>query len=94
MEVGKAGDSILAEIRREMKEESLEGLIYSHPIGDYGAFDGPFPWVAWAWRADCFCACGLQVTLLGEPSWHPSFSTPFESSSAWLTCIDAALLSE
>lgn len=36
MKPGKTGDEILAESRATMAKEGLSGLIYSHPIGDYG----------------------------------------------------------
>lgn len=36
MKAGLAGDTILAHIREEMRQQDLDGLIYSHPIGDYG----------------------------------------------------------
>ncbi len=39
--VGLEGDEILGNVREKMKEEGLKGLIYSHPIGDYGHSAGP-----------------------------------------------------
>ncbi|KAL8279624.1 hypothetical protein RQP46_007937 [Phenoliferia psychrophenolica] len=33
---GKSGDQILLETLAKMKEEEIEGLVYSHPIGDWG----------------------------------------------------------
>ena len=36
MVVGKSGDQILAEVHTKMADEGIEGLVYSHPIGDYG----------------------------------------------------------
>jgi hypothetical protein len=33
---GTKGDDVLAAVKRDMRHEGLEGLIYSHPIGDYG----------------------------------------------------------
>lgn len=36
MRPGRTGNEILAAIRREMKDEGLEGKIYCHAIGDWG----------------------------------------------------------
>lgn len=36
MKPGKTGDEILFETRKQMEEENIEGLVYSHPIGDWG----------------------------------------------------------
>lgn len=36
MKPGKTGDKILFETRKQMEEENIEGLVYSHPIGDWG----------------------------------------------------------
>ena len=36
MTPGKTGDQVLAAIFDDMKNAELQGLIYSHPIGDYG----------------------------------------------------------
>ncbi|KAK8849845.1 hypothetical protein IAR55_005181 [Kwoniella newhampshirensis] len=33
---GKTGDEVLQTVFDDMKESELKGLIYSHPIGDYG----------------------------------------------------------
>ncbi|KAK4701545.1 hypothetical protein P7C70_g4685, partial [Phenoliferia sp. Uapishka_3] len=33
---GKPGDQVLKETLGDMKEEGIEGLVYSHPIGDWG----------------------------------------------------------
>lgn len=33
---GTKGDDVLAKVRGDMKSQGLKGLIYSHPIGDYG----------------------------------------------------------
>ena len=33
---GKTGDQVLAATFDDMKRADLHGLIYSHPIGDYG----------------------------------------------------------
>lgn len=33
---GKTGDEVLHRVRREMHSQGRRGLIYSHPIGDYG----------------------------------------------------------
>jgi hypothetical protein len=36
MVVGMTGNDILKQSREEMKEEGIEGSIYSHAIGDWG----------------------------------------------------------
>jgi hypothetical protein len=33
---GVTGDDVLRDVKRDMKDGGLKGLIYSHPIGDYG----------------------------------------------------------
>ncbi|TQS31529.1 hypothetical protein Golomagni_08187, partial [Golovinomyces magnicellulatus] len=36
MKAGKKGNDVLREVRAQMKEEGIEGRVYSHPIGDWG----------------------------------------------------------
>ncbi len=36
MRLGRSGDEVLHAVRAEMKDEAAEGLIYCHPIGDFG----------------------------------------------------------
>jgi hypothetical protein len=33
---GRTGDEVFFAVKRAMKDEGLEGDVYSHPIGDYG----------------------------------------------------------
>lgn len=33
---GKKGDEILSDVKKAMEKKGLKGLIYGHPIGDYG----------------------------------------------------------
>ncbi len=33
MQPGKSGDQVLREVRKQMADEGLKGLIYCHPIG-------------------------------------------------------------
>ena len=41
MQVGRTGNEVLAEARRRMTEEGIDGTIYTHPIGDHGHGAGP-----------------------------------------------------
>lgn len=36
MKPGKSGDQVLVETRAKMAKEGIDGLVYSHPIGDWG----------------------------------------------------------
>jgi methionine aminopeptidase len=36
MKAGKTGNRVLVECLSQMKEEGIEGQVYSHPIGDWG----------------------------------------------------------
>lgn len=33
---GRTGDGVLKDVRGDMDKKGLKGLVYSHPIGDYG----------------------------------------------------------
>jgi hypothetical protein len=41
MEAGLSGDHILSSVRSQMASEGIDGLVYSHPIGDWGHSAGP-----------------------------------------------------
>jgi len=36
MEPGKTGNEVLTECLEQMKEDGIQGLVYCHPIGDFG----------------------------------------------------------
>ena len=38
--IGKSGNDILKECLATMNKEGIEGMIYSHPIGDWGHSSG------------------------------------------------------
>lgn len=41
MKPGRTGNAVLADILHAMKEEKIEGTVYSHPVGDHGHAAGP-----------------------------------------------------
>ena len=41
MKPGRTGNTVLADTLHAMKEEKLDGTIYSHPVGDHGHAAGP-----------------------------------------------------
>ena len=38
---GRTGNTVLADILHAMKEEQIDGTVYSHPVGDHGHAAGP-----------------------------------------------------
>jgi Xaa-Pro aminopeptidase len=38
---GRTGNEVLASTRRRMREENIDGSVYTHPIGDHGHGAGP-----------------------------------------------------
>lgn len=41
MKPGRTGNTVLADILHAMKEEKIDGTVYSHPVGDHGHAAGP-----------------------------------------------------
>lgn len=41
MKLNKTGDEVLLQVKEKMQREGLLGLVYCHPIGDYGHSAGP-----------------------------------------------------
>ncbi len=58
MKPGVTGDEVLFNVFDDMKKERLEGLIYSHPIGDYGHSAGAVIGMQNNQHSTyCLCAC-------------------------------------
>ena len=41
MQPGRSGNEVLADVLHAMREEKIEGTVYTHPIGDHGHAAGP-----------------------------------------------------